>query len=97
VEALMAVILEAGLAHDHVKDKSIYIRLDDISDYAIVIDYQYEIKEWQESDETIFRNPKEKVFRVTTEMNLEILHNIEMKGIKLAFPDMLKYSRLTGS
>ena len=92
MKAAIAIIRQAGLAHDHVKDQSIYIRFDDITDYSVVIDYQYEITEWQESDQEFFRNPKEKVFKVTTEMNLEILTAIEAKGIEFVPPIWFKNS-----
>ncbi len=94
VESAITIIRETGLAHDHVKDKSIYIRFDDITDYSVVIDYQYEIIEWQESDVEVFRNPKEKVYQVTTEMNLAILKRIESIGIELAHPLLFRDSRI---
>ncbi len=93
VKAAMSIIRDTGFAHDFVKNKSVYIRFDDITDYSMVIDYQYEVKEWQDSDVETFRNPKEKVYQVTTEMNLEILSNIEKKDIKFAQPVLSMDSR----
>ncbi len=94
VNEAISIIREAGFSHDQVKDKSIYIRFDDITNYSVVIDYQYEIREWQESDVEVFRNPKAKVYQVTTEMNLEILREIEAKGIEFAPPILFRDSLL---
>jgi len=90
VESVIAIIDEAARTNDQVKNESIYIRFDDITDYSTVIDYQYEIKEWQDVDIKFFRNPKAKAFQVTTQMNLEILKKLKLNGIELAIPILLK-------
>jgi len=94
VESVIAIIDETARSNDQVKDESIYIRFDDITDYSYVVDYQFEIKEWIEGDVKFFRNPKEKAFQITTQMNLEILQNIKAKSIELARPILFRDSRI---
>lgn len=97
MKTAMEIIRETGLAHEHVKDASIYIRFHDITDYSMLIDYQYEVKTWAETDTAFFRNPKEKVYQVTTEMNLAILSKLEEQKIKFAHPILYRDARLSGS